>query len=84
MSTSAEEGTATPTLGFAADIKPLFREKDRGAMLHAFDLWERADVAAHGEAIASALERGVMPCDGAWPPAQVELFRQWLAGGAAD
>lgn len=84
MSTSGNEGTGTPTLGFAADIKPLFREKDRESMLKAFDLWSRTDVVAHGEAIAAALGRGTMPCDGAWPAAQVELFRQWLSQGAAD
>jgi hypothetical protein len=76
--------TNTPALGFAADIKPLFREKDRSAMLRAFDLWKRADVVAHGEAIAAQLERGTMPCDGAWAAPQVEIFRQWLAQGAAE
>ena len=84
MSTSANEGTGTPTLGFAADIKPLFREKDRVAMLRAFDLWSRTDVVANSEAIATALGSGKMPCDGAWPAAQVELFRRWISQGAGD
>jgi hypothetical protein len=22
-----------------------------------------------------------MPCDGAWPPDQVEIFERWIAGG---
>lgn len=84
MSTPAVDGTAGGALGFAADIRPLFREKDRDAMIKAFDLWDRADVAAHGTAIGSALASGKMPCDGAWPGGQVDLFRQWLAEGAAD
>jgi hypothetical protein len=35
-------------LGFAADISPLFREKDRNAMRGAFDLWAYADVVTQG------------------------------------
>ena len=61
-------GTAeSPQLGFASDIKLLFREKDRNAMLRAFDLWSYADVVAHAEPIAQQLREGTMPCDGAWP-----------------
>jgi len=25
-----------------------------------------------------------MPCDGAWPPERVELFRSWVLAGAPD
>lgn len=32
------------SLSFAEDIKPLFREEDRDAMLFAFDLWSYDDV----------------------------------------
>ncbi len=69
-------------ISFATDIKPLFREKDRDAMRKAFDLWDRADVAANGDAIAKALGSGAMPCDGAWPEQQTELFERWLKEGA--
>jgi hypothetical protein len=76
--------TPQPQLGFASDIKPLFRERDREAMLHVFDLWSRDDVLAHGQAILGALEAGKMPCDGAWPATQVGLFEMWLdEGGGA-
>jgi hypothetical protein len=77
----AGTGGASPVPGFEADIKPLFRESDRAAMLRAFDLWSAADVAAHGSQIAGRLQDGTMPCDGVWPPEQVTLFLDWLGGG---
>ena len=77
-------GTAeSPKLGFESDIKPLFRDKDRGAMLRAFDLWSYADVVAHSDAIAEQLSKGTMPCDGAWPKDDVERFRRWIEEGSA-
>jgi hypothetical protein len=66
---------------FEADIKPLFREKDRQAMLRHFDLWSYDDVSQHSDAISSQLQAGSMPCDGGWPQGQVDLFQQWAAGG---
>jgi hypothetical protein len=74
--------TPSDSLSFATDIKPLFREKDREAMLRAFDLWSVSDVAAHGEQIAAKLSDGSMPCDGAWPEQDVARFASWLAAGA--
>ena len=68
---------------YEADIKPLFRERDRGAMLFAFDLWSYDDVKANADAILDELAAGNMPCDGAWPAEQVELFRRWIAEGHA-
>jgi hypothetical protein len=77
-------GTAQPPkLGFEADIKPLFREKDRDAMRRAFDLWSYADVVAHADAIAHRLTEGTMPCDGAWPKDDVERFQRWIEEGSA-
>jgi hypothetical protein len=67
--------------GYDADIKPLFRERDRAAMLSRFDLWSYEDVKANSEAILGRLAAGSMPCDGAWPSEQVEIFRSWLADG---
>jgi hypothetical protein len=66
---------------YGADISPLFRERDRGAMLSHFDLWSDDDVKANADAILGQLAVGSMACDGAWPDEQVELFRAWLAGG---
>jgi hypothetical protein len=71
-------------LSFEADIKPLFRDRDRASMSGSFDLWSYADVVANGPAIAERLTDGSMPCDGAWPAEQVDLFRRWLDDGAAE
>ena len=66
---------------YAADIKPLFRERDRGSMLRHFDLWSYDAVVEHKDAILAQVTAGTMPCDGAWPPAQVELFGTWISEG---
>jgi hypothetical protein len=66
---------------FETDIKPLFREGDRESMSGHFDLWSHDDVSEYSDAILERLEEGSMPCDGAWPQAQVELFRSWAESG---
>jgi hypothetical protein len=33
------------------------------------------------EDIVGALRSGQMPCDGAWPDAQVETLQQWIDAG---
>jgi len=68
-------------VGFDADIKPMFRERDRDSMEFAFDLWSHDDVSENAEAILARIKAGTMPCDGAWPQAQVELFERWIASG---
>jgi truncated hemoglobin YjbI len=68
-------------VGFAAHIKPLFREMDRASMKWAFDLGSHDDVAKHADAILGRLQAGTMPCDGAWPPERVETFRRWTQEG---
>jgi hypothetical protein len=65
-------------LGFDDHIKPLFRAMDRNSMKFAFDLWAEDDVRAHAPAILARLRSGTMPCDGAWPPAKIDLFEKWL------
>ena len=45
-----------PGISFDADIKPLFREKDRDSMRSVFDLWSYADVQTHAAAIADRLQ----------------------------
>jgi hypothetical protein len=66
---------------YAADIKPLFRERDRGAMLSHFDLWSYDDVVENKDAILAQLAAETMPCDGAWSSAQIELFGGWISEG---
>jgi hypothetical protein len=68
-------------LSFDHDVKPLFRERDRGSMLATFDLWQRDDVAENADAILERLEDGSMPCDGAWPAERVDVFRRWVNAG---
>ena len=72
---------STGAAGFETDIKPLFRERDRQAMQSRFDLWSYDDVSRHAEVILTRLRNGTMPCDGAWPPAQVDLFQRWVESG---
>lgn len=69
---------APPT--FAADVRPLFRERDRRAMTFLFDLWEVEDVRANAAAILAATGAGDMPCDGAWPVERVRMIREWIEG----
>src|SRR5262249_49124376 len=61
-------------LSYETNIKPLFRERDRQSMTFAFDLWSYDDVATNADAILARLSAGTMPCDGAWPKEQVEVF----------
>ena len=71
----------TDPLSFETDIRPLFRDRDRGSMQSHFDLWSYDDVSDHADAILAAVAAGTMPCDGAWPDAQVDRFRQWIDNG---
>lgn len=66
---------------FAQDIRPLFRDKDVEDMLFAFDLSQYEDVKTNAAAIYEHVSSGSMPCDGAWPPAQVAAFQQWMNDG---
>jgi hypothetical protein len=67
---------------FETDIRPLFRESDRSAMLQMFDLWSYADVRSNAEQIAGQLQAGTMPCDGPWPADDVTRFADWVSSGA--
>jgi CDGSH-type Zn-finger protein/truncated hemoglobin YjbI len=85
---TADTGPADDTLpgpgqpvGFAADIKPLFRASDRQSMSFAFDLWSYDDVRTHATEIARRLQDGSMPCDGAWSAARTDVFQRWVDTG---
>jgi len=69
---------------FERDIRPLFREKDVQSMSGKFDLSSYGDVRANSSNILEKLADGSMPCDGAWPEAQVALFREWVNAGCPD
>ena len=72
---------ANEPVSFEEQIKPMFRERDRESMQRAFDLWSYDDVSEHADAILAQLQAGTMPCDGAWPRAQVDLLQRWVEGG---
>ena len=72
---------STEPVGFETDIKPMFRERDRKSMEFSFDLWSHDDVSESADATLARLRAGTMPCDGAWPQAQVDLFERWIASG---
>ena len=70
-------------LSFERDIRPLWRERDITSMSSVFDLSSYDDVRDNAEAIYGRLADGTMPCDGAWPAEQVDVFRRWLEDGRA-
>jgi hypothetical protein len=74
---------ADEPLSFETQVKPMFRERDRQSMKPAFDLWSHDDVSQNADAILARLRAGTMPCDGAWPQAQVDLFQRWTESGKA-
>ena len=76
--TSDGEGGA---LSFERDVRPLFRDKDRDAMMAAFDLFDYGDVADNADAIVGSLRSGQMPCDGPWPADQVDRLQEWIDAG---
>jgi CDGSH-type Zn-finger protein/truncated hemoglobin YjbI len=67
---------------FGTHIRPLFRQRDQQAMAFAFDLLSYDDVKQHAKAILDRLRAGTMPCDGAWPDQQVDLFQRWVDEGS--
>jgi hypothetical protein len=50
-------------------------------MLRHFDLGSYEDVSEHAGRILKRLRAGTMPCDGAWPPQQVDRFERWVHSG---
>ena len=75
---------STGPVEFETHIKPLFRERDRRAMQSRFDLWSYEDVSRHADVILTRLRDGSMPCDGAWPPAQIDLVQRWVESGTPE
>ena len=73
---TGNEEPMAPT--FETDIKSLFREGDREAMLAAFDLWSYDDVKENADRIVAVVRAGSMPCDMQWPDDQVDLFQRWI------
>ena len=71
-------------LGFAADIRDLFRAvPDRSSMLlfGPFDLHKFEDVRDNADGILSRINDGSMPCDGSWPPDRIAKLQKWIDDG---
>lgn len=69
-------------LGYAKDIKPLFRVTDVDAMRHhGLNLGSYTEVRASADQILSRLQDGSMPCDAPWEPTAIDKFKQWIADG---
>jgi hypothetical protein len=72
-------------LGFAKDIRPLFRDTPDVSDMkkYGLDLSSFNDVRERAETIYSTLLDGSMPCDGAWPPDRIAIFKRWMDEGMA-
>ena len=79
----------TKLTSFAADIRPLFTQRDIDGMKKGFDLASYDEVKAHAAAIYDRI-RGIggalMPPppprgEGPWPQARIELFAKWMTDG---
>ncbi len=72
-------------VSFADDIRPLFRDSpDIDSMKeYGLDPSSYEEVRAQAAEIFARLEDGSMPCDGAWPEEQLELFKKWMDEGMA-
>ncbi|WP_299693575.1 hypothetical protein [uncultured Tateyamaria sp.] len=70
-------------LSFAIDIRPLFRPVDIDMMIAVrnLDLGSHDAVTDHADVILARLRDGSMPCDGAWPATDVDLFERWISEG---
>lgn len=75
----------TPTLSFATDIRPLFRDKDVKTMqkISGLDLSSYETVRDQATEIHARLEDETMPCDEPWPEDQIARFKQWIDDGMA-
>jgi len=79
----AKRKEASPhTPSFAADIRPLFRDKDIKAMKpNGIDLSSYEDVKNRAQDIYARLSAKEMPCDGPWSDSQVQKLKEWIMSG---
>lgn len=69
-------------LGFAADVRNLFRDYDIQSMKdYGIDLSQYEDVKAHAKDIYARLVDGDMPCDSAWDAEKLGIFKEWMDSG---
>ena len=76
-------------IGFAADIRPLFRDLDVEHMAWFCDLSRHEEVREHAQEILERLKAegfDMMPPPdqgGPWNAEQIRLFETWIEGGCA-
>ncbi len=70
---------------FATDIRPLFRDSpDIDTMQgYGLDLSSYEEVKTQASEIYARLGDGSMPCDQAWSPDRLALFKRWMDEGLA-
>jgi len=78
--------TASKSLSFATDIRPMFTDTDVAHMKPAgLDLSNRDDVLANADAIYSTVSSGAMPPPASgeprWTPEMCERFKTWQQQG---
>ena len=70
------------SVSFKNDIRPLFNDNDIQAMKSfGLNLSKYEDVKEWSTRIYSRLVDGSMPCYGAWPKKNVQLFKKWIEDG---
>jgi hypothetical protein len=71
-------------LGFATDIRPLFRKEDIQCMRNAgvnLDDFAWMSVPANAQSVYEQVSSGAMPPDAPWPADRVALFKKWMDAG---
>ena len=80
----SEKDVRTGVLGFAADIRPLFRDNDIENMKpNGIDLSSYEDVRRRIQDIYERLAAKEMPCDGPWGESNLRKLKTWMDSGMA-
>jgi succinate dehydrogenase/fumarate reductase cytochrome b subunit len=79
-----KKGVSMIVLSFAAEIRPLFRDKDIKAMKPmGIDLSSYEDVKKHIRDIYARLSAKGMPCDEPWSDGHLQKLKEWMQSGMA-
>ncbi len=82
QSRESKKEVSMGALSFAADIRPLFREKDIAAMKpNGVDLSSHEGVKKRAQDIYARLSAKEMPCDGSWSAENIKRFKEWMESG---
>jgi len=79
-----QKGVSMGVLSFAADIRPLFRDKDiQGMKPNGIDLSSYDNVKKRAQDMYARLSGREMPCDGPWSESNLRKLKEWMEGGMA-